>query len=135
MRCNQCNKFVSNDTEQEPQEQDEPKIEGITFTASYDRVIACAECSQELRSALIEFCEKLEIPEKCEPTDEPSEDGQHEWEFDLEVTPSERTEGKGRGIRTFYGVEVSGMATCSKCGTEVTLSLSEDVQASSMDEV
>jgi len=49
-----------------------------------------------------------------------------------------RTTGKGRGQRTFYGFELTATVTCS-CGKlgdgfGVQVVLSEDIQASSMEE-
>ena len=56
-----------------------------------------------------------------------------EWDAPTEVT--ERTEGKGRGLKTFFGVEFEVRVKCS-CGEDVgSVTLKDDIQTSSMDEM
>ena len=140
MRCPDCNKMVSYDTEMEPEEQDEPKLEGETFTAEYRRVLGCADCGTELKEATLEFDDTIEVPlnDTC-PTPE-----DHEWELDVSPSPTEgRIDVDRRGkkitnpryMKTTYGVSVSGKATCTKCKAEVTIEAEMSETASAMDEL
>ena len=122
MRCPSCNKFVPFDTEVDPEEEDEPSIDDNNhFHASYTRTLTCEECGDDLKSALIEIDEDLSDIPDCS-----TEEG-HAWDFDkVSVSPSTRYEGKGRGTRTFYGVEVSGEAKCSHCNHTMKIEASND---------
>lgn len=74
MRCENCQKFVSYDTEVEPEESNSPELEDGVFTASFTRTLSCAECGSEMKSAEIEVEVDATItePEKEEytPTDQ-----------------------------------------------------------------
>jgi hypothetical protein len=154
MRCPDCNKFVSFDTEVEPEEENEPEIDGSTFRASYRRVLQCGECGTDLKSATIELEVDVEItgapndkePEGCKRPDDADPDDEtpeHEWSFDLDVQPTERTQTKDRHgkaiklsryMRRFYGVSVTGAASCMKCDAEAKIEVEDDQQASGFDE-
>lgn len=54
MRCPSCEKFVSFETESEPEEENQD-ITGTDFSTEYRRVLTCAECGDELKSHSIEF--------------------------------------------------------------------------------
>lgn len=158
MRCNSCEKFVSYDTEVDPEENEEPTIEGLTFTASYRRVLTCADCGDELKGATIDFSVDLDtfkMPvgddgEEQDATDEEIEncggvaDAVHEWEMDVTATPTTETVTKDRHgkpikshryMKTLYGVQVEGTAKCSKCGLVAVIDDTDSVQASGMDEL
>ncbi len=73
MRCPDCNKFVAYDTEIEPEEEDNPSCTGIEFSASYRRVLACAECGTELKEGTVELSYDF-AAEVAEPKKTPAED-------------------------------------------------------------
>jgi DnaJ-class molecular chaperone len=72
MRCPQCNKFVSFDTDAEPEEES-TDVDGTDFTATYRRVLMCAECGDELKEASIElthdFDDAIEEPDNVKDCD------------------------------------------------------------------
>ena len=127
MRCPDCNRFVAN-------EETDPEVEldlnGEEVTASVRIVNACSDCSSELSEASFDFSESI---------DEAIIKAHNGEGHDLEVEESaaereSRTEGKGRGCRTFYGARVDWALKCA-CQAEalVTGSFQDDCQASSMD--
>src|SRR5688500_1352238 len=54
-RCNNCAKMVSYNTEEDPEANQEPEVHENKVTAEYRRVLTCADCSTELKEALLEF--------------------------------------------------------------------------------
>jgi hypothetical protein len=117
----------------DPEESDEPTVDGTTLKASYRIVAQCVECGQELKEATLDLEQDLadSIDADCEKG--PSKT--HNWSMDLTVENTERTEGRGRGMRVFYGVEVTGTITCNACGQEATVDMRDDTPAGQMDEV
>lgn len=142
MRCPDCNKFVGND-EQEPEVEsveveadDAEAATNATVTASVRIVNACADCGTELTEATLDL--EAEVPltpehHRCPPE---AKGGEPSLDLEAEETSNERTsrtEGKGRGLRTFYGAKVEATVKC-RCGKiETTVTLEDDVQASGMD--
>jgi len=148
MRCPSCEKFVSYDTEVEPEEDQEPEVTDGSVTASYRRVLTCAECGEELKEATIEIEGEVSCSEPCKKQegDDPSEgEPEHEWEItESSANPTERTQTKDRHgrqitrsryMRRFYGVEVNVEMKCSRCGIEHSQTFDNDEQASSFDEL
>lgn len=141
MRCPDCNKFVSYDTEVDPEESVEPEIADGEFKATYTRTLTCGECGTELKSAEIEVTQALEgIDDKCEE----DESGEHEWEIHVDASSTSElktTDRNGKPIKKtrymkqLYGVEVSGTARCIHCGDEVEIQASGSEQASAFDEM
>jgi hypothetical protein len=131
MRCPDCNKFVGMDTDNEP-EMDESGFdeEEGKGTITVRIANACAECSQELKEANFEL--EFDLSDDFEEAKRDDPDAELEWSFDC--TRQERTEGKGRGLRTFYGVEVTVSLNNVK-GAITTESQSDESQASGMDEL
>lgn len=127
MRCPDCNKFVSMDSDVDPEAED-PEIDAASnsATASVRIVNACADCGTELKDAT------LELEFTLDDADKHDEEG-HELEGEIECDRTSRSTGKGRGTRTFYGVDAKLTVTCS-CGWTCEATTSEEVQASSMDE-
>lgn len=126
-RCPDCAKFVS-------LEQGEPEVNELTLddgmiTATVRIANCCAECGTEVTEADLEWEAELE-------GDVSGHEGDgHALKIDeADCAPTMRTEGKGRGTKTFYGAEISYSVTCS-CGKlgEITGSLNDDVQASDME--
>ena len=71
--------------------------------------------------------------------DDDAKDGdapEHDWEVaSSSATGTERTEGKGRGLKTFYGIEVAVELKCTRCGVEHEQTFDNDEQASSFEEL
>lgn len=154
-RCNDCNKFVSLDSEQEPEVNLDVDDEGhVTGTAEI--INACGECGTDLRSACLDLDvdpESIHDPEGNSISDwlaGLTDDGRKSATFEVEEVSSERTmrtEGKGRGQRTFYGarveIEVTGSVEVptgadddsTETKTKTFSGVAEnEVQASGMDE-
>ena len=129
MRCTECNKFVSFDDSNEPEVENEDVSDEGVVTADVRIVLTCGDCGTELKEATL----NLEGPA----------DVAHEHpigteaEFEVESNGGQittRTEGKGGRPRMFYGAEVDFTVTCA-CGFSTSLPLSDEVQASSMEEL
>lgn len=136
MRCPDCNKFVSLDL-------NDPEVDGaIEVDVDYTDgtatgavkcevhiVRVCGECSTELKEANLELTAEFAPPPKGEKD--------HEFEAEeISVDSTERSTGKGRGLKSFYGAEVSFKVTCScGCDFEYEGTMSDDIQASHMDEM
>lgn len=134
-RCGDCNKFVSF-------EEAEPEVDSLdvdaegNVTANVRIANQCGECGNDLREYTFEV--SVDRSDECKG---------HTGEghtLDIEETSSERTQrsvGKGRGTRTFYGFTVEYEIKC-ECDADkkdgerwsVSGTLSDDVQASGMDE-
>lgn len=152
MRCPSCSKFVPYDTEVEPEEQDTAhSVEGDTVVASatYRRVLTCAECSEELKDNEFEF-EGVTVELALD--DDP--EAKHKVAFaecdheDVEVTfnaepttGSQTTDRKGRAItnprymKTLYGVDLTVEATCPTCGAHGSATERAEDQASAFNEL
>lgn len=122
MRCENCQKFVSYDTEVEPEESNSPELEDGVFTASFTRTLSCAECGSEMKQAEIEVSvdatitepEDKEEPEcdicgfkesECQGQDdteaphdfEPHEEHEHDWQCESDdLQPTERMQTHDR---------------------------------------
>jgi len=141
MRCNDCNKFVSFDTETEPEVTVDVDSEGVV-TGDCRIVNTCAECGSELTEATMTVDVDLssDIAEHRAENDE--EPGEHDTlEVDADGERTERTEDKDRNgkpiessryMKRFYGASVTVTVEC-KCGEKFEGTWSADVQASSMD--
>ena len=152
-RCNDCNRFVSLDSDQDPDSSIEVNESGVVegdVTISN----ACADCGTELRTASFDVVVEPEALTSAEGKTlsawlaELTEKEREEVEYELEETGTERTsrsEGKGRGQRTYYGAKIDFDVTATLPGGEGTDraegkscvfsgSWSDDVQASGMDE-
>lgn len=165
MRCESCQKFVSNeDADPEPESVDDTEG-GNPPTVDVRRVRVCAECGSEMKEATLtveanepaftvadEYRKAVDEHEAEVPGDLPydpehcparvPEDGalddapacQFEWD-DVWAENTDRSEGRGRGTKTFYGVQVTFHGTCSHCGSTASADGSDEVRAGSMDEL
>lgn len=142
MRCPSCNKFVSNE-EQDPEEQElridlesvathpkAPDTKEIRISGEVRIVNACVECGEELAEAVFQIDLGMQIPVE--------HDGEkHELEVSLDgLERVSKTEGKGRGTKTFYGAEGTLTVMC-ECGEleGVAELWSDYIQASDMDQL
>jgi len=134
-RCPSCNKFAALDTSEDPEVSLEIDEEG---TISGDVRIAnkCEEDGEELAEAnfSIELGEQpTEIAEHLEIA-LPGGEKHHLSIKEVSANRTDRSKGKGRGTKTFYGAEVTFEVTCT-CDTSFTYegAWSDDIQASHMD--
>jgi hypothetical protein len=138
MRCPDCSKFVGLDTDGDPEVGLD--MDGATgqVTGEIRIVNACAECGSELTE--VNFNVEVDFPAaeahmaaNVNASGEPG--GDHELELeDAEITRTERSEGKGRGAKTFYGAEGTLTVKC-KCGFSEDQAWSDECQASYMDQL
>lgn len=144
MRCPDCNKFVSYDTDTEPELDSSIDSEGNVMVNT--RIVNnCAECSQELKEATFDI--EIDLTEavaehraECKECRESKAD----LEVEVEGTRIDRRQTHdrhGKPIKSFryqkqfYGAEVTATVTMP-CGKELDAkSGSEEVQASGMDEL
>ena len=136
MRCPDCNKFVSYDEPEVEVTDDGVVDEDGEVEVEVQVQLRCAECGCDLKSASVTARATLEA--KDEDADlavcpKNGDDG-HDFEVDWEVSPDTRTEGRGRGMRTFYGADLSGEAKCVHCDLVLTGNVDAFEQASNFDE-
>ncbi len=136
MRCPDCNKFVGLDTEAEPEVDLDVDLETGEVTGSVRIMNACQDCGTELTEATFDVDE--EFPEAEEHlkkyADPDAGDEKHELEMEDALSRDERSQGKGRGTRTFYGALGTITVKCS-CNKSWSKDWSDEVQASHMDEL
>lgn len=107
---------------------DDPEIDLLDInegqiTAIFRVIKRCNECGEELEESYPEVTD-AEV--------------EHEHAEDLEIEEGdvfsvERTEGKGQGMKKFYGAMTTAVVTCSKCDFREEVELKADTQASSFD--
>jgi len=135
-RCPECNKFVSLDTDSDPQFSVDVDDVGVV-TGSVDIVNACGECGTDLRGATLDVEADLSDQISAHREDHKDQKDEHDELQGVETTDESRsvdTKGKGRGMRTFYGAECTIKVVC-KCGEEFTEDWKSHVAASAMDEL
>lgn len=130
MRCPDCNKFVSLETETE-----EPTLElnGSIVSGECHVSRNCADCGTELKAA--DFILEMDVREDM--PDCFKEDGQPQEGHDVDVKSSEVDsieEGGGRYAKSYYGVSVAFTLECS-CGKEFGSSIVEKLAASEFEEM
>lgn len=135
MRCPDCMKFVAYG---EPEIDGDASVEGTTVTAMAEVALTCGDCGTTLKTASIEGAEELET-ETCEPESARMKEGgaDHAWTVaDSSFDAADRTEGKGRGMRTFYGFTATIKLSCEHEGCEAAkeIEITADEQASSFEE-
>lgn len=127
-RCNDCNKFASLDTDVEPEVQEDTLNEDsgcLSFDVSVRITNNCSDCGAELREAVLDVSDTFDT--------EPEEGMEYTIEVD-ELSRIDRSEGKGRSVKTFYGFEAT--VVLSGDGEELERkSIGDDIQASHMDEL
>lgn len=156
MRCPDCNKFASFDTEVDPEGELTIDEEG-TITGEVERPLNCADCSTLLKSATFSVDQDLnEIVDIKQNLDEildikPGETTYctkaHDWDWvnagTPSISPTERYEDKDRHgkkikhtrfMKHMYGIEVTGEVSCKDCPAVGVYSFSDEEAASSFDE-
>lgn len=155
MRCEQCSKFVSFDTDTEPEINITVDDEG-SVTGDVRIVNTCAECSTELkettfsvdedfsteiaehRNAEGEVPEGEPVPEGEEPKVHKELSVDHDGGSRNDRTQSTDRHGKpiksSRYMKRFYGAEMTITVTC-ECGETFERAWSDEVQASGMEEL
>jgi len=111
VRCPNCEKFASLETEEEPEiisdDTDGDADNGYTLNGEVRIVRTCVDCREELKEAILEF--EIECPKNFDPDT---------WDYELEAHPTERvqsTNKKGRPIKkaryqkSFYGAEITAV--------------------------
>lgn len=143
MRCPDCSKFVSLDTESDPEITLSIDDEGVV-TGSVRITNNCQECSQELTEANFdveldfsaEVLEHRESFSKEEQKDHDSLDLEDDGGSRVDEYQTKDRNGKqiksARYQKHLYGAEVEVTVTC-KCGETFTQSWSDKIQASAMD--
>lgn len=136
-RCNDCNKFVSYDTETEPEENSADEAPDSDGVVNCEVRISnnCAECGTEMREASFDLSFDFSGAEfdNHKPQEEDEEESEHELEVSIDYERDVRTEGSGRRLRTFYTVRATAHLSC-KCGWSDSRTAEDEIQASAMDE-
>lgn len=147
MRCENCERFVPYNTEEEPEAELEVSDEG-QLTGSVRRVLTCEECGSEMKETTFDIDADLKDILKMDleaglPCGE-----SHEWDWenaeepetsaDMRVETNDKN-GKpiksSRYMKTYYGVVITGSVKCQKCGIEATWEVKDECAASGMDEL
>jgi endogenous inhibitor of DNA gyrase (YacG/DUF329 family) len=133
-RCPDCNKFV-------PVESGEPEVQSVSVedsqrdggketgnvNAEVRLTVVCGECSTELSEAVLTEFAQFELEHK-------SQDCSGELEAEEgDVEATDDYEGKGRGMKHFYGATLSVRVYCPECEAEVEVEVDFREQASSFD--
>jgi hypothetical protein len=128
MRCPDCNKFVSYG-EPDP-EILSSEVEDNQLTVDVRVILDCSECGTELKETTLTIEKDLtEIDDFCDCKNA-------EFEIVLEsAILYSRSEGKGRGTKTFYGADIEVEIKCSKCGKTYIIKEAKDEQASCFEEL
>lgn len=145
MRCPGCDKFASlesADPEVEIQISQDKNGAMVSATVRIVRTSEC--CGEEMKEATFEPSAEIAAellkdhfnPETGEPL---TEDCELEIDDGEDAENTERTEGKGRGLKSFYGFQLHWSVKCG-CGRDDGKTLAEgtftdDIQASHMDEL
>lgn len=150
-RCPDCNKFVSYDTDTEPEIEDVQVFDESTEVQGSVRVVlCCAECGTELKESNQEFnetfehtCEMEDVLPEFLPEFNPKEDEQYEIE-DSSATFHERYQDRNpktgkpiknpRYMKKYYGAEIVISIKCNKCGDTFDQEITTEEQASYFDE-
>jgi hypothetical protein len=143
MRCPDCSKFVSFDTDSDPEINNIEVDDDGNVSGEVRIVNTCAECSSELTEATLEIEEDMTdditahreaFPDEKDAHDTLDVDTAGESRFD-EMVRKDRN-GKpiknSRYMKRLYGAEVEITVTC-KCGETFTRTWRDSVQASGMD--
>lgn len=95
----------------------------------------CGECFTDLSETNQDVEIEIEVQhqEECSQHEEGTDVVYPEFSLEEEVESEDRYEGKGRGVKHFYGARLSVKVTCERCGAEGSGEQLVEEQASSMD--
>ena len=131
MRCPDCNKFVSLDTDGDPEVELEADETTGEVTGTVRIVNACQECGAELTEATFDV--DVDFPAAEEHMKGHEDDDAHALALEEPtVDRTDRAVGRGRGTKTFYGAETDLVVKC-QCEFTETQHWSDEIQASHMD--
>jgi len=140
-RCPDCNHFVSVECEAELNEF-EFDPEGQTVKASVRLTLLCAECGTELAEAEAEAEDTFDHFHEENPENPEDE----EWEWDAEENleleddcpepeMEDRSVGKGRYAKHFWGAKIEYSIHCKTCDETIEGELLCEEQASYFDQL
>ncbi|MFA4971491.1 MAG: hypothetical protein WC683_02680 [bacterium] len=139
MRCPDCNKFVSYEGDEEPEEQScEVDDEGnINIQVTLEK--RCGECSQGLKSAEFELEGQDDAVREHMEEHKDAPEGEHELSIEGEYESTEDSRGLKpttpmRYRTTYYGVHASYTVTCT-CGKTFEGELADEMSASGFEEM
>jgi hypothetical protein len=148
MRCPDCQKFVSFDSETDPEVNVESVDEEGVVTGDVRIVNTCAECGTELKEASLDVEEDFseEVAEHRKERKDAGEPDEDHDELTVETDDGSRfdemqdTDRHGKKIKRarymkhLYGAEVEITVEC-KCGEKFTRTWRDSVPGSSMEEM
>ena len=116
-RCESCNKFVSfgdSEFQVDSEEVTYQSPTSVLVTLDVEMNRPCGDCGTTLRSATFNVEQEVPLPPDAKPITEDDE-----LRIDLD-DPEEtsRSEGKGRGLKSFYGFSLSGRVTITRAEKE-----------------
>lgn len=135
-RCNDCNKFVSyGDPEIEISSE---QVDEDLLTAEIRIALTCAECSAEIKEAVLDF--EQDIDHECEEKeiDEPRYEvlsSSAEGNSRMETTGKNGKPIKARYARTYYGADLTFDVQCAWCDETFTVGGDVEEQASGFEEL
>lgn len=133
-KCMSCGKLCALET-QEPEVELDLSGTSVVGTVRIARNSEC--CGDEVKEANFDVDDDIADHLKDHLDADGGELEGHDLEIDEgDVELTERTEGKGRGLRTFYGFKLHYSVNCS-CKEEAVYegNVEDEMQASSFDEL
>lgn len=151
MRCPDCNKFVTDECTEDPEVEDLEVTDNedgtVIVTGSVRIVLACPECSQELREGRFEIEEMFSVSSAVEDEEE-QEEHSHEWEASIEPTYDNWYDGKTRTLKNgtvkttplryqkhYHGAQGTLTLRCGTCDEEHTADWKEGMPGSALEEL
>ena len=137
MRCPDCSKMVSLDTDVEPEVDDVEVDEDGHVTAHVRITNNCQDCGSELTEATFDLEGYAEIGDhkgddhELEAEDAGADRTQRSGYYDKKK--GQWVNAFGRYAKTFYGVSMDVKVTCSCGNLEVLVPMKDEIQASGMD--
>jgi phage FluMu protein Com len=137
LRCNECNKFASLSTDEEPEVEMNINEEG-TIGVEVKIVLKCAECETELLGA--SFDGQIEDKVPAEVLEAHPNGDAHELEVEADsptITEAEEKQGKRKVKMYGYSMTIQVRCSCQPAGSDPLLSIeaAEATGKDSMDEL
>lgn len=135
-RCQSCGKLCGLNFEEPEENGAEVSGAEVSIDVRIYRTSEC--CGDEIKEATFNDSQEIAVDDDTAKTcgKESGEKEGHDWEAEVtSIEGTERSEGKGRGLRSFFGYQAEIEVKCS-CGKLIdTVTISDEVQASGMDEL